>query len=120
MEVNNLNETPEFIAPDKAVVREWVSPSNSRAKTISMADIVIPPGVQVQPHYHIVLEEHYFIMEGEGEMEIGDSKQLLKAGDAVVILPRERHTITNHTDQPLKMLVTCVPAWTPEDQVFVD
>lgn len=120
MEIKALNETAEVVAPDKSIIREWVAPGNSRAAKMSMAEITIPPGIKVPPHYHLECEETYFILEGEGEMELGMDKRTLQAGDAVVILPHERHTIANRTDRPLKMFVTCVPAWTLEDSVFVD
>jgi|TARA_B110000037_G_scaffold29139_1_gene34748 mannose-6-phosphate isomerase-like protein (cupin superfamily) len=120
MEIKALNEITEVVAPDKSIIREWVAPGNSRAKKMSMAEITIPPGVKVPPHYHQVIEETYFILEGEGEMELGDEKRTMSAGEAVVILPNERHTIANKTDKPLKMYVTCVPAWTFEESVFVE
>lgn len=120
MEIKALNEIAEIVAPDKSIIREWVAPANSRAKKMSMAEITIPPGVIVPPHYHQVIEETYFILEGEGEMQLGEDTRTMRAGDAVVIQPNERHTIANMTDKPLKMYVTCVPAWTFEESVFVD
>ena len=120
VDIVNLDQCTPFEAPDLAIIREWISPRNSGAKTISLAEITIPPGVQVKPHYHIVLEEHYFILEGSGIMELCEESREVSPGDAIVILPKQRHTITNNTDNPLKMYVTCVPAWTEEDQVFCD
>lgn len=120
MNFQDLEQATPITAPDGTLVREWVSPRNSEATQMSMAEITVPPGVKVAPHYHLRCEENYFIIEGTGLMELGSEKKTIRAGQAVVILPKQRHTLSNTSDAPLKMWVTCVPAWTPEDQVFVD
>jgi mannose-6-phosphate isomerase-like protein (cupin superfamily) len=119
MEIIELDKQVAFEAPDLAVVREWISPRNSRAERISMAEITIPAGVRIHSHYHKVTEEHYFITKGTGRMELAGAFQEVNPGAAIVILPGEVHSIENTGSEPLEMLVTCVPHWEADDQVFV-
>ncbi len=118
MEVIQLENCPRITAPDEAIAQEWISPRNSRAKTQSLARIFIRAGVTVLEHHHVHTEEVYFIHEGKGMMFLQGEWREVHPGEAIVILPGERHSIRNEGPEDLVMLVTCCPAWTPEDQVF--
>jgi mannose-6-phosphate isomerase-like protein (cupin superfamily) len=118
LEVVSLEKQPWYTAEDKAVAREVVSPRNSRAQQMSIADIIIPPGVTVREHHHKVIEEVYFVTGGEGYIRVNGVERLIKKGDAVVIRPGERHNIRNASSADLHLLVTCTPAWTPDCLIF--
>lgn len=118
LEVIKLDQQPWYTAEDRAVARELVSPRNSRAKNINVADIRIPAGVAVKPHYHKVIEEIYHVTAGSGIMIIDGRETPVVAGDTIVIRPGERHAIRNETREDLRLLVTCTPAWTPECLIF--
>lgn len=118
IEVVKLEEQTWYEAEDRAVAREIASPRNSRAQELSIADIIIPAGVAVRPHYHAVIEEIYFISEGTGIMFIDGQEKRVVKGDAIVIRPGERHSIRNDTDEELRLIVTCTPAWTPDCLIF--
>lgn len=113
LEIVDLSEQPWYEAEDRAVAREIASPRNSKLKSMSIADIKIPAGVEVVPHHH-VMEEVYYIVEGEGIMMVEDEEAVVKAGQSVIIAPHQWHNIRNHTDEELRLIVTCVPAWAPE------
>src|SRR3954465_3880544 len=44
-----------------------------------------------QTHYHKLLTEIYYILEGEGEMELDGERHAVKPGDAILIKPGCRH-----------------------------
>lgn len=113
VEIVTLSEQPWYEAEDRAVAREIASPRNSKLKTMSIADIKIPAGVEVVPHHH-VMEEVYYIVAGSGIMMVEDVEAVVTAGQSVIIAPHEWHNIRNHTDEELRLIVTCVPAWEPE------
>ena len=119
MEVIDRKDCPEFKAQDEAIAREIVSPRNTSAKNQSLAEITIPPGESIFEHYHVKTEEVYYLLAGCGEMHIDGEVQEVRAGHAVVILPGQRHKITNVGETDLVMLVTCAPAYTDKDQILV-
>ena len=118
IEVVSLEAQSWYEADDRAVARELVSPRNSRAQRVSIADIIIPVGVTVKPHYHREIEEIYHIVGGSGVMLLNGQEQAVSKGDTVVVLPNERHGIRNDAEVELRMLVTCTPPWTPDCMIF--
>jgi len=119
MEIINIKNCSEFIAQDQAIVREIVSPRNSSVKNQSFAEITIPPGSSVLEHYHIKTEELYFVISGEGQMFIEGEFRTIGKGDAVVILPGQRHKVSNNGKIDFVMFVTCAPAYQDEDQIII-
>ncbi|WP_148073366.1 cupin domain-containing protein [Bythopirellula goksoeyrii] len=67
-----------------------------------------------QTHYHKRLTELYYILEGEGEMELDGQRHPVKPGDAILIQPGCRHRAIGR----LKVLNVPVPAFDPEDEWF--
>lgn len=118
MEIVRLADQPAYTAPDRAVARQIAAPGNSRLRSHSIAHITIPAGVEVKPHFHRVTEEVYHVVAGGGRMRLAGEEADLVVGDTVVIRPGERHGITAPPDRDLVMIVTCVPAWSAEDQCF--
>lgn len=114
LNIVNVDTQPWYEAEDGAVAREVVSPRNSRAVQSSIADIKVPAGVTICTHYHRVIEEVYLVTAGAGIMMINGVEKRIRAGEAVVILPGERHGIRNDTAEELRLLVTCTPPWTPD------
>jgi len=118
VEVVHLKEQPWMTAEDHAVARQIVSPSNSRAQKLSIADIIVPPGVEIRKHRHAVIEETYYVTAGQGLMWINGAISEVVAGDALVILPGEVHSIRNDSSEELRLIVTCVPPWSPDCLIF--
>ncbi len=68
-----------------------------------------PRGGQV-PWHNQKQEEVYVVLEGVGEMCLGDEVRELRAGMAVYIPPTVHHQLSNTGDQPLRMLYIYGPA----------
>lgn len=68
-----------------------------------------PDGGQVPWHDH-PQEEVYVILEGTGEMCVGDERREVGAGEAVYIPSGEYHQLTNVGAGPLQMLYCYAPA----------
>ena len=62
------------------------------------------------PWHNQEQEEVYFIIEGTGEMCLGEERTTLHAGQAVYIPHREFHQLTNIGDTALHMLYCYGPA----------
>lgn len=95
-----------------------MSPTVSGLNNMSIAEITIPAGVEVTKHYHLESEEVYQIISGSGIMHLDSEELLMTPGQAVAIKVGQWHSIRNESSEPLVMIVTCSPAWKPEDQVF--
>jgi mannose-6-phosphate isomerase-like protein (cupin superfamily) len=119
MKIINRNNCPEFIAQDKAMVRELVSPRNSSIKSQSIAEVRIPSGESVLEHFHEKTEEVYYILSGRGQMYVDGETETVGSGDAIIILPGQRHKIANNCEEDLVMLVVCSPSYSDEDQILV-
>jgi mannose-6-phosphate isomerase-like protein (cupin superfamily) len=68
-----------------------------------------PDGGQV-PWHNQEQEEVYFVLEGAGEMCLGEERQVVAAGQAVYIPSGVFHQMTNIGATPLKMLYCYGPA----------
>jgi mannose-6-phosphate isomerase-like protein (cupin superfamily) len=68
-----------------------------------------PDGGQV-PWHNQEQEEVYFIVEGSGEMCLGEERVALGAGQAAYIPPRVFHQLTNTGPVPLRMIYCYGPA----------
>ena len=71
----------------------------------------------VKRHFHTSHTEHVTILEGTGEMELGDSLFTVKPGDFLLIPRGTPHAVVAIT--PMKVLSIQTPRWTTEDRVFL-
>ncbi|NLO72635.1 MAG: cupin domain-containing protein [candidate division WS1 bacterium] len=65
-------------------------------------------------HYHRKLTEVYFVLEGEGILELDEESLPVRPRSCVMIKPGCRHRAVGQ----LTMLVTAIPAFDPEDEWF--
>jgi len=75
---------------------------------VGVAMEVLPPGKQAnQAHYHLLEEEHVFVLEGSLTLRLGDKAYEMSAGHYVCFPAGQRvgHALVNHTDQPCRYLV---------------
>ncbi len=80
------------------------------AQHFCMGEAILEPhGGQVPWHNH-EQEEVYFIVEGEGEMCVGEERRTVYSGQAVFIPPNIFHQLTNTGSEPLRMLYVYAPA----------
>src|SRR5687768_12833449 len=70
--------------------------------------------VDAKTHYHKRLTELYYILEGEGEMELDGERHPVGPGDAILIKPLCRHRAIGR----LRALIVPVPAFDPADEWF--
>ena len=62
------------------------------------------------PWHNQEQEEIYFVIEGTGEMCLGDERRVVTSGQAVYIPPGVFHQLTNIGATPLRMLYCYGPA----------
>ncbi len=111
MLVVNRQNAKILHTPHGSEIRPLIDRTTSPITQCSLAEETLPPGASVTPHRHEVLEEIYYILSGQGIMNIGDEEQAVGAGDAIYIPKHHRHTLTNTGDEAMKILLVCGPAF---------
>lgn len=81
-----------------------------QAQAFSMGWVVLDPDGGQVPWHNQDQEEVYFIVEGTGEMCLGEERQALTKGQAVFIPPGVFHQLTNTGSTPLTMMYCYGPA----------
>ena len=81
-----------------------------QATAFSLGHVTLEPNGGQVPWHNQDQEEIYFVLEGEGEMCLGDEKTTLGVGQAVYIPPRVFHQLTNVGSTPLRMIYCYGPA----------
>ena len=85
----------------------------------SLARIIIPPGKSSNTHYHKQSEETYYILQGEGHMQVNEKQFTLNPGNTCYLASGEIHRIENRGTVDLEFLAVCTPAWDPGDSYEV-
>jgi mannose-6-phosphate isomerase-like protein (cupin superfamily) len=111
MEVESLASAEPFSTKDGSTIREL-----HHTEEQSLAEATLDPGQATERHYHARTEEIYFLLEGEGEMEVDGDRRRVRPGDAVRIPAGAWHQIRAET--PLRFLCCCAPAYSHGDTYF--
>ena len=81
-----------------------------QASNFSMGYVTLEPEGGQVPWHNQEQEEIYFVVEGTGEMCLGDERLPLHTGQAVYIPKRVFHQLTNTGSTPLRMIYCYGPA----------
>lgn len=81
-----------------------------QTSNFSLGYVTLDPNGGQVPWHNQEQEEIYFVLEGTGEMCLGEERQTLSSGQAVYIPSRVFHQLTNIGDTPLKMIYCYGPA----------
>ena len=69
-----------------------------QAKNFSIGNVTLDPNGGQVPWHNQEQEEVYFVIEGTGEMCLGEERQIVTTGQAVYIPPGVFHQLTNIGD----------------------
>jgi mannose-6-phosphate isomerase-like protein (cupin superfamily) len=113
MTINQLSAQAPFITKDGSTIRSILDRTNAPVRNQSLAEATVPVGQPTERHYHKLSEEFYFILEGQGTMEIDGETRRVSSGDAILIPPNAWHQITSI--QTLRFLCCCAPPYSHDD-----
>lgn len=80
-----------------------------KAQNFAMGHVTLDPNGGQVPWHNQEQEEVYFVIEGTGEMCLGEERQTLKTGQMVYIPSGVFHQLTNIGDTPLRMMYVYAP-----------
>jgi mannose-6-phosphate isomerase-like protein (cupin superfamily) len=81
-----------------------------QAKNFCLGNVTLDADGGQVPWHNQEQEEIYLILEGTGEMCLGEERQTVMTGQSVYIPPRVYHQITNVGATPLRMIYCYGPA----------
>ena len=73
---------------------------------------------EVAEHYHADRTEIVYVLEGKGEMTLGDIKQNIEPGDYIFIPKGTKHSVIVKSESPMKVLSIQTPQFDGSDRVI--
>ena len=116
MELRQLAKQKPFTTKDGSTIRSILDRANAPVQQQSLAEATIPAGKATERHYHRVSEEFYFLLEGEGLMDLDGEVREVVPGDAILIPAGCWHQMSATKD--LRFLCCCAPPYSHEDTYF--
>ncbi len=110
----NLNAITEpEIAPGKTVVQSLFNDSLVTSTLIYISK-------EVKLHKHNTHSEHVLVLDGEGEMQLGDKTFRIKKDDFIFIPKGVPHSVKTISSVPLKVISIQAPMFDGKDRVMLD
>ena len=90
-----------------------VHPDTTGAKHVDYRISCYQPRAYVELHAHKIQEQIYHVLEGEGLMQVGTKRQVVRRHDVIFITPGVKHAIYNTGLTDLVFIVVTTP---PHDE----
>lgn len=117
MLIKDIQQCNFITAKDGTVLCELLHPAREDVTIpYSIAYAILKPGCSSQRHRLKRSSEIYFILEGEGEMNIGNESSRVHQGQAIFISPLSWQYIKNTGTADLKFLCIVYPSWNEDDE----
>lgn len=110
--VRNIAEEPWQQFPNHfggALSKALVRPETVGSRLVDYRISTYQPMAYVERHAHKVQEQIYHVLDGEGLMEIGDDKVVVRKNDVIFLPPGVPHSIQNSGLGDLTFLVVTTP-----------
>ena len=75
----------------------------------TLIEIELAPGGGNTPHYHLTYDEHFEVLEGALEVQLGKASRILRPGDKAVAYKTVLHRFRNPSGEPARFLVELRP-----------
>lgn len=86
---------------------------------MNFAIVQFPPGSDFKAHYHNIMEENFYVMEGEIDIIVDGKTFTLTQGQYIHVEPEESHYLINNSDKTARLIATLAP-YQESDKVEVD
>jgi mannose-6-phosphate isomerase-like protein (cupin superfamily) len=121
MLIRDAARCPHERVIDRSILCELLHPDKvpgAAGLSCSVAHAIVPPGESTLPHLLKRSTELYYILDGTGEMHIGDEQARVGPGQVVHIPPGARQFIRNTGTRDLVFLCIVAPKWQEDDEVL--
>ena len=113
MNVTSVEGVEAFVTKDGSTIREL-----HHTQVQSLAEATLEVEQATERHYHRAAEETYFVLKGQGRMEVDGDVTHVRPGDAVLIPAGAWHQLENNGTSELRILCSCVPPYSHDDTFF--
>ena len=86
---------------------------------LNFALVQFMPGQDFRAHYHEVMEENFYILEGTVTIVVDGEPHILNPGQIIHIEPGEVHYVINQSPSVVRMIASLAP-YQEKDKVEVD
>ena len=110
--IRNIAEVPWREFPNHfggALSKPLVMPETAGSRHIDYRISMYQPMAHVARHKHLVQEQIYHVLEGEGAMEIEGKRTIVRKHDVIFIPPGVSHSIRNNGLTDLTFIVVTTP-----------
>jgi mannose-6-phosphate isomerase-like protein (cupin superfamily) len=110
--IRNIAEEPWQQFPGhfgSALSKALVHPETTGSRQIDYRISTYQPMAYVERHRHAVQEQVYHVLDGEGLMEIGEEKRVVRRNDVIFLPPGVWHSIQNTGLGDLTFIVVTTP-----------
>lgn len=109
----------ESLAFDWGVLKWLNTPDVTGSDRFSAGVVTLEPGSGHERHTHPESDEILYVLDGEGEQEVGDESKSITTGDLVFVPEGIEHGTHNTGWKPLQLLAVYAPAG-PEQELRAD
>jgi mannose-6-phosphate isomerase-like protein (cupin superfamily) len=113
VDVTSVETVEAFVTKDGSTIREL-----HHTELQSLAEATLEVEQATERHYHRVAEEIYFVLKGQGRMEVDGEVTHVRPGDAVLIPSGAWHQLENNGTSELRILCCCAPPYSHDDTFF--
>jgi len=111
--VTSVETVEAFVTKDGSTIREL-----HHTEVQSLAEATLEVEQATERHYHRLTEEIYFVLKGQGRMEVDGDVTQVRPGDAVLIPAGAWHQLENNGTSELRILCCCAPPYSHDDTFF--
>ena len=86
--------------------------------TINVSSFLIFIKKEVKLHKHITHDEQVYVIEGEGQMQLGEKIKEIKKGDFIFIPKNTFHSVKTTSNNELKVISIQAPYFDGKDRFF--
>jgi quercetin dioxygenase-like cupin family protein len=85
---------------------------------MNFAVVQFPPGSDFKAHYHNIMEENFYVLEGEIDI-IVVGKDATDKRQVIHVEPEESHYLVNNSEKTARLVATLAP-YQASDKVEID
>jgi mannose-6-phosphate isomerase-like protein (cupin superfamily) len=120
MTIKKIQDIEVFDGGEGTKIRQIFHPHNTlNGIRYSISHSELKPGKKSKLH-KLKTSEVYYILQGEGNLQIDDEIFKVLKDQAIYIPPQSKQCIENTGDDELKFLCMVDPAWKHEDEMVLE